>query len=347
MCKNMMDFWKKYNNHIPDHFSNNAPLWSYFCVWSLLDLAFLKNDSACQLFVFGTILYFPCKCNPWGLRFNASQSSLHGKWYLSPMHLEYQTWSLLKRQAMITLDGSLHCGGTIITEDSVMTAASCCKTQPIFLTVVAGEHNVSDEDGLEQRVPVRELFAHPKYNTTVEWSPYDACIMKLGKPLKLVYYVQTAKLPTPGQIFSTETTPTVLGWGSHDVLQELDLPLANITECQDWYTPLEVSEKTIICATGTEVDDCLDPSGDNGGPLICTEGWVCGIASTEIGCGVKPIMFTRVSMILDFIYHHSLPPTTLRPKPIVIVPYHSYGSPQSDWSVLGLFTFVIFTILNF
>ena len=113
MCKNMMDFWKEYNNHIPDHFSNNAPLWSYFCIWSLLDLAFLKNDSASQLFVFGNILYFPSKCNPWGLRFNTSQPSLHGKWYLSPMYLDYQTWSLLKRQAMITLNGSLHCGGTL------------------------------------------------------------------------------------------------------------------------------------------------------------------------------------------------------------------------------------------
>ena len=144
------------------------------------------------------------------LWFNASQPSLHGKWYLSPMYLEYQNWSLLKRQAMITLNGSLHCGGTIITEDSVMTAASCCFfTYPSFLTVVAGEHNISNEDDFEQRRPVGEIFVHPKYNTTVEWSPYDACIMKLGKPLKLVDIVQTAKLATPGQILPMGTTPTI------------------------------------------------------------------------------------------------------------------------------------------
>ena len=100
-------------------------------------------------------------------------------------------------------------------------------------------------------------------------------------------------------------------------LQELDLPLANITECQDWYRPLEVSEKTIICAEQRWMI-AWTHQVIMVGHCYCAKGLVCGLLlPLNIGCGIKPAMLNlpecqRFWISSTIIFEK--PPTTLTPQ---------------------------------
>ena len=73
------------------------------------------------------------------------------------------------------------CGGTIISEQYILTAAHCCTDVKYHLDVntisfVAGEHDLTEESVFEQRVNAQELFVHPKYDEhSLE---YDFCVVK-------------------------------------------------------------------------------------------------------------------------------------------------------------------------
>ena len=67
---------------------------------------------------------------------------------------------------IISLQRSSHsCGGTIVNENFIITAAHCVQADPSVFTVVAGEHDLRVEEGQEQRVKVDKIIVHPNYNS--------------------------------------------------------------------------------------------------------------------------------------------------------------------------------------
>ncbi|MPC10278.1 Serine proteinase stubble [Portunus trituberculatus] len=76
------------------------------------------------------------------------------------------------------------CGGTVIDQRWIMTAAHCTHIyQSYQLIVVAGEHNLKRKHGEEQTRNIETMIEHPQYNARTQ--EYDMAMIKLSQPLIL------------------------------------------------------------------------------------------------------------------------------------------------------------------
>ncbi|KAI4572985.1 hypothetical protein MJG53_012823 [Ovis ammon polii x Ovis aries] len=61
----------------------------------------------------------------------------------------------------LTPAGLTICGGFLVREDFVMTAARCLGSQ---INVILGIHSVTASEWTQQRIPVLRPIPHPRYN---------------------------------------------------------------------------------------------------------------------------------------------------------------------------------------
>ncbi|KAF3691084.1 Granzyme G [Channa argus] len=160
-----------------------------------------------------------------------------------------------------------YCGGFLLNEDFVMTAAHC---QAKFFTVLLGVHNISDKNTM-QRISVEQAFPHKKYNPTDFKN--DIMLLKLSSKAKINKYV--APISLAGQLGSLPKSCIVTGWGKYSntkdymsyVLLEVNVTLTANNMC---------AKDNFYCSEGE-----TGPSeGDSGGPLVCEDGRAFGVVSS-------------------------------------------------------------------
>ena len=74
------------------------------------------------------------------------------------------------------------CGGSILKHHYVLTAAHCCEGVAHNYQIVAGEHNVDEDDGTEQRMEIQKRIIHENYDSST--TDNDVCILHV----RIIFY---------------------------------------------------------------------------------------------------------------------------------------------------------------
>jgi len=202
-----------------------------------------------------------------------------------------------------------HCGGAIVNNNWIVTAAHCSSHLAIYYTLVANQYNIFAAEGEERKYTVTRVVRHPDY---VDGELHDdVALMKVGSPIVFDDLVQPIPLPESGHLASANgTTTRITGWGSTSeggslpfYLHFVDIPVVSDEECREGYG--EDVLDSMLCAGFPEggKDAC---QGDSGGPLVCDDldvPYLCGLVSWGNGCARPgfPGVNTEVSYFVDWI----------------------------------------------
>ncbi|KAG7197994.1 hypothetical protein KM043_016219 [Ampulex compressa] len=207
---------------------------------------------------------------------------------------------------------SMHfCGGSILNENYVITAAHCVAgNSPSALKVIAGT--------IDLRKPRSEHFVaaiivHEEYNPADSWKN-DVALLKVKTPFVKTQHVSFVTLPEADMVVNANDVAVVSGWGNlfqggptSVRLQRVNIYIAHQEYCKYMYKQMYYNVyDSQVCAFDPTVQkgSC---HGDSGGPLT-VQGTLIGLVSWARGCALTdyPTVYTRVSSHLEWIYTHAV-----------------------------------------
>ncbi|KAK7790018.1 hypothetical protein R5R35_012979 [Gryllus longicercus] len=207
-------------------------------------------------------------------------------------------------QVALYLDGRSFCGGSIISNRWVLTAAHCAQGISTF-TVYLGAQNLNNNENGRQIITTSQKIVHSGYNSNTLNN--DIALVNLGQNVAFTTYIQAIQLASGSATYAGNTA-RASGWGRtsqnsgvSNTLNYVDLPIITNTVCAQTYGSIIVS--STLCASGSGGKSTCN--GDSGGPLVDrNSGRQIGVVSfvSSAGCASgAPSGYIRVTSFTSWI----------------------------------------------
>ncbi|CAD7084454.1 unnamed protein product [Hermetia illucens] len=202
-----------------------------------------------------------------------------------------------------------NCGGSLISEYFVVTAAHCASSRGVQPTVVKLGGGNLETEGMQ--FSIGRIYVHPNYRSSQTYN--DIALIQLEGPISI----------TPACLWPTfninQKAGTAIGYGHTDFggrrsdnLLKVTLNIFSNEACSRYYQPGPQIQSGLqdsqLCAgdPNQKMDTC---QGDSGGPILIrvdengqSVPYLIGVTSFGQGCaGAAPSIYTRTSAYIRWI----------------------------------------------
>ncbi|ARZ67448.1 serine protease [Streptomyces albireticuli] len=226
--------------------------------------------------------------------------------------------ALASRQRFGPARSGQFCGGAVVGQRTVLTAAHCLSrevlgtdvTEAKDLRVIYGRDDLRGVSGSE--LELRATWVNPDFDT--ETNEGDLAVLTLKDPLPHDSAIALAQ--AGDAVYRTGTPTAVYGWGDmfgngtySETLRAAGLVVMDDAQCERAYPGSAEGvyrRATMLCA-GLPAGGRDACQGDSGGPLVA-RGRLVGLVSWGSGCAQPghPGVYTRISAAIAQVKAHSV-----------------------------------------